>query len=147
MWSASKAMSSLSFDFWGEHGGHGWLVKGDVSNDGGFMFNAQDNIAIKGVYSCPFLCGGPGAVVKAACLESRRSRVRIWPSSFKEIQMFLPYSLVTIQHCGEPPSPRGSMLGLRPSGTGFWILCLGGGGGGRVISFISSSFGGSPGPV
>ena len=50
--------------------------------------------------------GGHGAVVKAACLESRRSRVRtqLWPSSFKE--MFLLRSLVKIQYChdcGEPP--------------------------------------------
>ena len=36
--------------------------------------------------------GGHGAVVKAACLESRRSRVRaqLWPSSFKENKCFLP---------------------------------------------------------
>ena len=40
--------------------------------------------------------GGPCAVVKAACLESRRSRVRtpLWPSSVK--------GLVKIQYC-EPP--------------------------------------------
>ena len=34
----------------------------------------------------------PGAVVKAACLESRRSRARapLWPSSFKEKKCFFP---------------------------------------------------------
>ena len=36
--------------------------------------------------------GGPGAVVKAAYLESWRSWVRtpLWPSSFKEIKCFFP---------------------------------------------------------
>ena len=49
---------------------------------------------------------GPGAVVKAACFGSRRSRVRVprWPSSFKETK------------CGVP--------GLRLSGLKFLILCL-----------------------
>ena len=34
--------------------------------------------------------GGPGAVVKTACLQSRKSRVRtpFWPSSFKETKCF-----------------------------------------------------------
>ena len=44
------------------------------------------------------------------------------------------------QYCGEPPWPRGSMLGLRPPGHEFRILCL-------EDSVISSSSGGSPGPV
>ena len=36
--------------------------------------------------------GGPGAVVKVACLESRRSRGRtpLWHSSFKETTCFFP---------------------------------------------------------
>ena len=36
--------------------------------------------------------GRPGAVVKVACLESRRSRVRtpLWPLSFKETKCFYP---------------------------------------------------------
>ena len=40
--------------------------------------------------------GGPGAVVKATCLKSRRSRVRtpLWPPSFKETKKCLPRSLV-----------------------------------------------------
>ena len=55
---------------------------------------------------------GPGVVVKAACLEGRRSRVRtaLWPSSLKKV--FLTRSLVKIQYCGEPPWPRGSGLDL-----------------------------------
>ena len=100
----------------------GWLkVTGDGSNDGCFMFNAQGSIAIKGV------CPGPFLKFKA-CLESRGSRVRspLWPSSFKKIKIFLPRSVVTIQYCGEPPWLRGSVLGLRPPGREFQILCLGG---------------------
>ena len=36
--------------------------------------------------------GGPGAAVKAACLEIRRSRVRtpLWPPSFKKTKCFFP---------------------------------------------------------
>ena len=52
-------------------------------------------------------------------------------------------SLVKIQYCGEPPWPRGSVLGLRPPGLEFQILCLEG----SVISFIASSSGSSPVPV
>ena len=44
------------------------------------------------------------------------------------------------QYCGEPPWPRGSVLGLRPPGLEFRILCLED----SVISIISPSSGGSP---
>ena len=47
------------------------------------------------------------------------------------------------QYCGEPPWPRGSVLGLRPPELEFRILCLED----SVISIISPSSGGSPGPV
>ena len=69
---------------------------------------------------------GPAAVVKAACLESRRSRVRtpLWHSSFKETKMFLLRSLVEVIYCGEPPWLRGSVLGLRPPWLEFRIICL-----------------------
>ena len=87
----------------------------------------------------------PGALVKAACLESRRSRARTPTLAFKcqRNKMFLPRLPVKIQYCGELWWPWGSMLGLRPPGLEFWILCLEG----SIISFISSSSGGSPGPV
>ena len=45
--------------------------------------------------------------------------------------------------CGEPPWPRGSELGLRPPGLEFRILCLED----SVISIISPSSGGFPGPA
>ena len=72
-----------------------------------------------------------------ACLKSRRSRVRapLLPSSFKERNTkFFLRSLVNIQCCEEPPLPRGRVLGLRPPGLEFRILCLEG----SVISFILS---------
>ena len=48
-----------------------------------------------------------------------------------------------IQYCGVPPWPTGSVLGLRPPGLEFQVLCLEG----SVISFISPSLGGFPVPV
>ena len=62
---------------------------------------------------------------------------------FQRNKMFLPRSLVKIQYCGEPPWPRGSVLGLRPRGLEFRIMCLEG----SVISFISPSSGVTPGPL
>ena len=52
------------------------------------------------VVSCKRKGGGSAAVVKAACLESQRLRVRtpLWPPSFKETKCF-----VKNQYCGEPP--------------------------------------------
>ena len=72
--------------------------------------------------------GGPDAVVKAACLESRRF----------EHQNTFSRSLVKIQYCGKSPWLRGSVLRLA-----FGILCLEG----SVISFISPSSEGFPGPI
>ena len=62
---------------------------------------------------------------------------------FQRNKMFLPCSLVKSKYCGEHPWPRGSVLGPRPPGLEFRMLCLEG----SVISFISPSSGGSPGPV
>ena len=65
-----------------------------------------------------------GILVKAACLESRRSRVRTMPRHYR----------------GEPLLLPGGMLGLRLPRLQFRILGLEG-------SVISPSSGGSPGPV
>ena len=83
-------------------------------------------------------------MVKAACLESRRSRVQTTTLAFKfhRNKLFLSRSLVMIQYCLEPPWPRGGLLGLRPPGLEFRILCLEA----SVISFISPSSGGYPRP-
>ena len=81
-----------------------------------------------------------GAVVKAACLEIRGLRVRT-RSGIQALKKPRPF--LKIEYCGEPPWPRGGVLGLRPPGPEFRILCLEG----SVISFISPSSGGYPGPV
>ena len=47
-------------------------------------------------------------------------------------QKFLPCSFIKIQYYGEPPRPRGSVLGLRPPGLEFRILCW------RAVSSHSS---------
>ena len=86
--------------------------------------------------------GGPGAVAKAACLESGRSRGRA-AFKFPRNEMFFLRSFVNIQFCVNPPCPNGSVLGFRPQGREFRILCLEG----IVISFISPSTWGSPGPA
>ena len=84
-------------------------------------------------------------VVEGASLESWRSWVRTPALAFKfqKNTFFLPRSLIKIQYCWEPPWPRGSMLGPTLPGFEFRILCLED----SVISFISPSSGGSPGPV
>ena len=89
--------------------------------------------------------GFPGAAIKPAWLESRRSLVRtsLWPSKFKRNKKILPRSLAKIQYCGEHTWPRGSVLGLRPPRLEFRILRLED----SVISIISPPSGGSPGPV
>ena len=53
---------------------------------------------------------------------------------WKKQKCFFP---IHIQYCGEPPWPRGSVLGLRPPGLEFRIVCLED----SVISFISPSSG------
>ena len=61
----------------------------------------------------------------------------------KETQIVSSPSTCKSEYCGEPPWPRGSVLGLRPPGLEFRFLCLED----SVISIISLSSGGSPGPV
>ena len=58
-------------------------------------------------------------------------------------QKFLPHSLVKIRYCGEPPWPRGSVLGFRPLELEFRIMCLED----SVISFVLPPLRGSHGPV
>ena len=50
-------------------------------------------------------------------------------------QMLLPRSFVKIQYCGKPPWLSGSVLGLKPQGPEFRIMCLDY----SAISFISPS--------
>ena len=50
------------------------------------------NYTIVSDYKLPLILFSPGAVVKADCFESRRSRVRtpLWSSSFKETKCSFP---------------------------------------------------------
>ena len=88
-------------------------------------------------YSWISVTGGRGAVVKAACLKSRRSRVRppFWHSISKKQKVSSQHTRKT-QYCGKPSWPGGSVLGLRPTGLEFRILCLEG----SVISPSSYRF-------
>ena len=87
--------------------------------------------------------GGPGVVVSTAAFHARVRGSVPGLGGLKETKNVSSPSTCESQYCGEPPWPRGSVLGLRPSGLEFWILCLED----SVISFISPSLGGSPGPV
>ena len=62
---------------------------------------------------------------------------------FQKNKMFILRSLVKIQYCRESPWPRGSALGLKPSGLEFRFVYVEG----SAISFISPFSGGSPGLV
>ena len=86
--------------------------------------------------------GGPRVVVSTAAFHAR-----VWGSvpgfgGLKETKNVSSPSTCESQYCGEPLWPRGSVLGLRPPGLEFRILCLED----SVISIISPSSGGSPGP-
>ena len=98
--------------------------------------------------------GGPGVVVKAAWLESRRSWVRtpLWPSSFKETlklhawkvgdRGFEPHSDLRVskkQNVSSPLTRNDSLVEVACSNFLYME--------GSVISFISPSWGGFPGPV
>ena len=60
-----------------------------------------------------------------------------------ETKIYLPHPSVKLSIVGSLSDRRGSVLGLRPPGLEFRILCLED----SVISFISPSSGGSPGLV
>ena len=86
---------------------------------------------------------GPRVVVSTAVFHARARGSVPGRGGLKETKNVSFPSTCESQYCGEPPWPRGSVLGLRPPGLEFWILCLED----SVISFISPSSGGSPGPV
>ena len=89
------------------------------------------------------LGGGPRVVVSTAAFHARVRGSVLGLGGFKETKNVSSPSTCESQYCGEPPWPRGSVLGLRPPGLEFRILCLED----SVISIISPSSGGSPGPV
>ena len=87
--------------------------------------------------------GGPRVVVSTAALHARVRGSVPGLGLLKETKNVSSQSTCESQYCGEPPWPRGSVLGLRPPGLEFQILCLED----SVISIISPSSGGSTGPV
>ena len=87
--------------------------------------------------------GGPGVVVSTAAFHARVRGSVPGLGGLKGTKNVSSPSTCESQYCGEPPWPRCSVLGLRPPGLEFWILCLED----SVISFISPSSGGSPDPV
>ena len=87
--------------------------------------------------------GGPRVVVSTAAFHARVRCSVPGLGGLKETKNVSSPSTCESQYCGEPPWPRGSVLGLRPPGFEFRILCLED----SVISIISPSSGGSPGPV
>ena len=94
-------------------------------------------------FCCTDKCGGSWC---NSCLLGKSEIAGSNPTlafKFQRNKMFLHRSLANIQYCGEPPWPIGSVLGLRPPGLEFRILCPEG----SVILFISPSSGGSSGSV
>ena len=87
--------------------------------------------------------GGPRVVVSTAAFHARVRGSVPGLSGLKETKNVSSPSTCESQYCGEPPWPRGNVLGLRPPGLEFRTLCLED----SVISIISPSSGGSPGPV
>ena len=87
--------------------------------------------------------GGPRIVVSTAASHARVRGSVPGLGGLKETKNISSPSTCESQYRGEPPWPRGSVLGLGPPGLEFRILCLED----SVISIISPSSGGSPGPV
>ena len=86
---------------------------------------------------------GPRVVVSTAALHARVRGSLPGLRGLRETKNVSSPSMCESQYCVEPPWPRGSVLGLRPPGLEFRILCLED----SVILIISPSSGGSPGPV
>ena len=87
--------------------------------------------------------GGPRVVASTAAFHARVRGSVPGLGGLKKNKNVSSPSTCESQYCGEPPWPRGGVLGLRPPGLEFRILCLED----SVISIISPSSGGSPGPV
>ena len=89
------------------------------------------------------MSGGPRVVVNTAAFHARVRGSVPGLGGLKEKKLVSSPSTCETQYFRGPPLPRGSVLGLRPPVYEFRILCLED----SVISFISPSSGGSPGPV
>ena len=88
--------------------------------------------------------GGPRVVVSTAAFHARARGSIPGLGGLKETKMFLPHPRVKVSIVGSLRDREvSSVLGLRPPGLEFRILCLED----SVISIISPSSEGSPGPV
>ena len=87
--------------------------------------------------------GGPRVVVSTAASHARVRGSVPGLGGLKETKTVSSHPRVKVGSCWEPPWPRGSVLGLRPPGLEFRVLCLED----SVISTISPPSWGSPGPV
>ena len=85
--------------------------------------------------------GGPRVVVSTAAFHARVRGSVPGFGGLKETKMFLPHPRVKVSIVGSLRAP--GVLGVRPPGLEFRILCLED----SVISIISPSSGGSPGPA
>ena len=83
--------------------------------------------------------GGPRVVVSTAAFHARVRGSVPGLGGLKETKLFLPHPRVKVSIVEN----KLVLLGLRPPGLEFRILCLED----SVISIISPSSGGSPGPV
>ena len=110
----------------------------NIAHQGGVQ-----SLAAARVSSLNRLGGGPRVVVSTAAFHARVRGSVPGLGGLKETKNVSSPSTCESQYCGEPPWPKGSVLGLRPPGFEFRILCLED----SVISIISPSSGGSPGPV
>ena len=70
------------------------------------------------------MSGGPMVVVSTAAFHARVRGSVPGSGGLKETKNVSSPSMCERQYCGEPPWPRGSVLGLRPPGLEFRILCL-----------------------
>ena len=87
--------------------------------------------------------GGPRVVISTAVFHARVRSSVPGLGGLKETKNVYSPSTCESQYCGEPLWPRGIVLGLRPPGLEFRILCLED----SVISMFSPSSGGTLGPV
>ena len=87
--------------------------------------------------------GGPRVVVSTAAFHAKvRGSVR-GLGGLKKTKMFLPHPRVKVSIVGSLRDREVACSASRPPGLEFRILCLED----SVISIISTSSGGSPGPV
>ena len=68
--------------------------------------------------------GGPRVVVSTAAFHATSSGFGSRSRRFERNKNVSSPSTCESQYCGEPPWPRCSVLGLRPPGLEFRILCL-----------------------